>query len=222
MLKVLVADDDELIREMVVKYGRNEGFEVTEASNGAQAIERCEECDFDVILLDVMMPKLDGFSACREIRKIRATPIIMLSALGEEYEKLHGFDLGISDYIVKPFSFKELMMRIKAVSRLMTGNRDTIVIGELKIDLIGWSVQIGTEFLQLSPKEAALLFYMAKNSGIALTREKLICNIWGYDYDGNERTLDSHIKGLRKNLREYGWCITTIKGVGYRFDEESN
>ena len=138
-----------------------------------------------------------------------------------EHDKLNGFDLGASDYMVKPFSFKELMMRIKAVSRLMAGNRDMLAVGDLKIDLTGQSVRLGTELIQLSPKESALLFYMAKNSGIALTRDQLICTVWGYDYEGNERTLDSHIKTLRKSLREYGRCIATIKGVGYRFDEKS-
>lgn len=220
MLKILVADDDAMIRDAVVKYGRREGFEIEQAENGLQAVELCEHKIFDIILLDIMMPKLDGFSACKEIRKLQNAPIIMLSALGEENDKLNGFDLGASDYMVKPFSFKELMMRIKAVSRLMAGNRDVITVGDLTIDLMGQSVRIGTKFIQLSPKESALLFYMAKNSGIALSRDQLVCTIWGYDYEGNERTLDSHIKTLRKSLREYGRCVATVKGVGYRFDEE--
>jgi two-component system, OmpR family, response regulator ResD len=220
MQKILIADDDNAIRKTVSAYCRYEGFEVTEAKDGLEAVELCTIQDFDVIIMDVMMPKLDGFSACKEIRAFKNTPIIMLTALGMEYDKLHGFDVGVSDYVVKPFSSKELVMRIKAISRLMNGNKDILEIGDLKIDFTAKTVRIGTEEIRLSPKVADLLFYMAKNNGIALTREALICSIWGYDYKGDERTLDAHIKTLRKDLREYSRCISTIKGVGYRFDAE--
>lgn len=218
MLKILVADDDSSIRSTIVKYCRYEGFEVMEAANGLEAVEICCFNTFDVIIMDVMMPKIDGFSASSQIMEKYNTPIIMLSALGEEYDKLRGFGAGVIDYIVKPFSYKELIMRIKAISKFAIGNKEWIEIGGLKIDFSAQSVQIDGEEIRLSHKEAALLFYMAKNAGIALTREKIICNIWGYDYTGDERTLDAHIKILRKSLGEYNRCITTIKGVGYRFD----
>jgi len=166
------------------------------------------------------MPRRDGFSACREIRTRQNTPIIMLTALGMEYDRLHGFEVGVSDYVIKPFSSRELVMRIKAIRRLMMGNKDVVEVGDLKIDFTAKTVRIKTEDIKLSPKEADLLFYMARNSGIALTREALICNIWGYDYQGDERTLDAHIKTLRKSLGEYSSCIVTIKNVGYRLDVE--
>lgn len=218
MQKILLAEDDDILRQTVASYCRHEGFDVTEVENGQEAVDLCAIQTFDVIILDVMMPRLDGFSACREIRRLNNTPIIMLTALGMEYDRLHGFEAGASDYVVKPFSIKELLMRIKAISKLMTGNKEVLQTGSLKINFTAKTVQIGEERLRLSPKESELLFYMAKNSGIALSRDMLIGNIWGYDYEGDERTLDAHIKTLRKNLGEYSRCIATIKGMGYRFD----
>lgn len=220
MEKILIADDDDAIRKTVSAYLRNENYEVTEAKDGQEAVDICAAQDFDLIIMDAMMPRRDGFSACREIRSRQNTPIIMLTALGMEYDRLHGFEVGVSDYVIKPFSSRELVMRIKAIRRLMMGNKDIVEVGDLKIDFTAKTVKIKTEDIRLSPKEADLLFYMAKNSGIALTREALICNIWGYDYQGDERTLDAHIKTLRKSLGEYNCCIVTIKNVGYRFDVE--
>jgi len=220
MEKILIADDDDAIRKTVSAYLRNEYYEVTEAKDGQEAVDICAAQDFDLIIMDAMMPRRDGFSACREIRTRQNTPIIMLTALGMEYDRLHGFEVGVSDYVIKPFSSRELVMRIKAIRRLMMGNKDIVEIGDLKIDFTAKTVRIKTEDIKLSPKEADLLFYMAKNSGIALTREALICNIWGYDYQGDERTLDAHIKTLRKSLGEYSSCIVTIKNVGYRLDVE--
>lgn len=220
MEKILIADDDDAIRKTVSAYLRNENYEVTEAKDGQEAVDICIAQDFDLIIMDAMMPRRDGFSACREIRTRQNTPIIMLTALGMEYDRLQGFEVGVSDYVIKPFSSRELVMRIKAIRRLMMGNKDIVEVGDLKIDFTAKTVRIKTEDIRLSPKEADLLFYMAKNSGIALTREALICNIWGYDYQGDERTLDAHIKTLRKSLGEYSCCIVTIKNVGYRFDAE--
>jgi len=220
MEKILIADDDDAIRKTVSAYLRNENYEVTEARDGQEAVDICAAQDFDLIIMDAMMPRRDGFSACREIRTRQNTPIIMLTALGMEYDRLHGFEVGVSDYVIKPFSSRELVMRIKAIRRLMMGNKDVVEVGDLKIDFTAKTVRIKTEDIKLSPKEADLLFYMARNSGIALTREALICNIWGYDYQGDERTLDAHIKTLRKSLGEYSSCIVTIKNVGYRLDVE--
>ncbi|HAX72000.1 MAG TPA: DNA-binding response regulator, partial [Firmicutes bacterium] len=175
---------------------------------------------FDVIVMDIMMPELDGFSAVKEIKKKLDCPIIMLSARGEEYDKIHGFEIGIDDYVVKPFSPKELMMRIRAIMKRSerTVQHDTFVIRSLKVDFTARKVLIDTDELTLSPKEFDLLFYMIKNQNIALTREQLITQVWGYDYYGDDRTLDTHIKQLRKQLRDYASCIVTLRGIGYRFE----
>ncbi len=221
MSKLLVVDDEMKIREIIKKYAVFEGHEVTEASGGLEAINLCREKNFDIIILDIMMPDLDGFSVCREIRKNSSTPVIMLSARGEEYDKLHGFEVGIDDYVVKPFSPKELMMRVAAIIKRAAGKESDIVkIGSLKIDFTGRIVTIDGKNVDLTPKEYDLLFYLVKNRGIALTREKLISNVWGYDFFGDDRTLDTHIKLLRKNLGEYSSHIVTLRGVGYRFEAE--
>ena len=221
MSKLLVVDDEERIRSMIRKYGEFEGHEIEEAVDGMDAIEKCKQAEYDLIIMDIMMPNLDGFSACREIRKTHENvPVILLSALGEEYDKIHGFDLGVDDYVVKPFSPKELMMRIHAILKRTSQSekKELIKINDLTIDFTGRIVKIKDEKLNLSPKEYDLLFYLVKNRGIALTREKLLQNVWGYDFFGDERTLDTHIKLLRKNLREYSRYITTLRGVGYRFE----
>ncbi len=221
MSKLLVVDDEMKIREIIKKYAVFEGHEVTEASGGLEAISLCREKSFDIIILDIMMPDLDGFSVCREIRKSSSTPVIMLSARGEEYDKIHGFEVGVDDYVVKPFSPKELMMRVAAIIKRAAGNDSDIVkIGSLKIDFTGRIVTIDGKNVDLTPKEYDLLFYLVKNRGIALTREKLISNVWGYDFFGDDRTLDTHIKLLRKNLKEYSSYIVTLRGVGYRFEAE--
>ena len=222
MSKILVVDDEFRIREIIKKYANFEGHKVTEAVDGMSAIEICNKETFDIIIMDVMMPELDGFSACKEIRKHCNTPIIMLSARGEEYDKIHGFDLGIDDYVVKPFSPKELMMRVNAVLKRSNGadtpSQDVFKYENLVVDFTARIVTVNGKRVDMTPKEYELFFYMVKNKGIALTREKLISEVWGYDFFGDDRTLDTHIKLLRKSLGEYSKCIVTLRGVGYRFD----
>lgn len=222
-MKLLVVDDEARIRELIKKYATFEQYDVTEAENGMQAVELCHQQDVDLIIMDVMMPDLDGFSACREIRKTSAVPILMLSARGEEYDKLHGFELGIDDYVVKPFSPKELMMRVGAIlkrSGAKSESREVVDIGDLRVDFTARRVTLEGKPLDLSPKEYDLLFYLVRNRGIALTREKLLSEIWGYDFFGDDRTLDTHIKLLRRQLGPYADRITTLRGVGYRFEQE--
>ena len=224
MSRLLVVDDEFRIRQIIRKYAEFEGYTVEEAVDGMQAIEICRKEEFDLIIMDVMMPELDGFSACREIRKFRSTPIIMLSARGEEYDKIHGFELGSDDYVVKPFSPKELMMRVAAVIKRTGGEqgeqmkKDVFTYEGLSVDFSARIVTIDGKRIEMTPKEYELFFYMVKNKGLALTREKLISEVWGYDFFGDERTLDTHIKLLRKSLGEYSKCIVTLRGVGYRFE----
>ncbi len=222
MSRLLVVDDEFRIRQIIRKYAEFEGYTVEEAVDGMQAIEICRKEEFDLIIMDVMMPELDGFSACREIRKFRSTPIIMLSARGEEYDKIHGFELGSDDYVVKPFSPKELMMRVAAVIKRSNGGeqvkKDVFTYEGLSVDFSARIVTIDGKRIEMTPKEYELFFYMVKNKGLALTREKLISEVWGYDFFGDERTLDTHIKLLRKSLGEYSKCIVTLRGVGYRFE----
>ena len=221
MYRILMVDDEEKIRAIVRKYAEFEGNEVVEAADGMEAVELAKSQDFDIIILDIMMPELDGFSACKEIRKYKDTPVIMLSARGEEYDRIHGFELGIDDHVVKPFSPKELMMRVGAILKRRGGakeNRDVVKIGDLEVDFAGRRVTISGKPVEMTPKEYDLFFYMVRNRGIALTREKLITNVWGYDFYGDDRTLDTHIKLLRKSLGDYSRCIVTLRGVGYRFE----
>ncbi len=222
MYKILIADDEPNIRALVRKYAEFEGHSVVEAKDGMQAVELCEKDKFDIIILDVMMPELDGFSACREIRKVTDTPIIMLSARGEEYDRIHGFELGVDDYVTKPFSPRELMMRVAAVIKRGTGTlkgREIYSYKGLVIDFAARTVTVDGERCELSLKESELLFYLVRNRGIALTRDMLLREVWGYDFYGDDRTLDTHIKLLRKKLGAYSECVVTIRGVGYRFDE---
>lgn len=222
MSRILVVDDEFRIREIIKKYATFEGYEVKEAADGMEAIELANKEDFDLIIMDVMMPELDGFSACREIRKLSSTPIIVLSARGEEYDRIHGFELGIDDYVVKPFSPKELMMRIGAVLKRSKGEaeKDVFTFEGLSVDFSGRIVTIDGERVDMTPKEYDLFFYMVKNKGLALTREKLISKVWGYDFFGDDRTLDTHIKLLRKSLKDYSRLIVTLRGVGYRFETD--
>jgi len=225
MYRILMVDDEERIRQIVIKYAVFEGHQVTEAANGMEAVRLCRDNDFDIVIMDVMMPELDGFSAVREIHKFKKIPVIMLSARGEEYDKIHGFELGADDYVVKPFSPKELMMRVGAVMKRAgalseEARRDTFSHEGMKVDFTGRLVYLNGERVGMSPKEYDLFFYMVKNRGIALTREKLISEVWGYDFYGDDRTLDTHIKLLRKSLGEYSRCIVTLRGVGYRFEVE--
>ena len=224
MYRILVVDDEERIRQIIRKYAEFEGYQVEEASNGMQAVHICRHENFDLIIMDIMMPELDGFSACREIRKTTSTPVIMLSARGEEYDRIHGFELGVDDYVVKPFSPKELMMRVGAILKRAKGGigdsqREMVSFGGLTVDFTGRIVYIDGKRVDMTPKEYELLFYMVKNQGIALTREKLINEVWGYDFMGDDRTLDTHIKLLRKRLGRLSGRIVTLRGVGYRFEE---
>lgn len=230
MYHILVVDDESRIRSIIKKYAEFEGHEVTEAGDGMEAVRLCRNETFDLIIMDIMMPELDGFSACREIRKITQTPIIMLSARGEEYDKINGFEVGIDDYVVKPFSPKELMLRVDAIMKrvkVKSAGADTVkpnVIveldhGGLRADVTARLVFIDGERVDMSPKEYDLFFYLLANRNIALTREKLLCEVWGYDFYGDARTLDTHIKLLRKSLGRYSSYIVTLRGVGYRFEE---
>lgn len=221
MKKILVVDDEDKIRSIIRKYGEFEGYQVTEACDGMEAIDKVKAEDFDVIIMDVMMPELDGFSACSEIKKIKNIPVIMLSARGEEYDRIHGFEAGVDDYVVKPFSPKELMMRVNVVtSRNRTDDTDaeTFKYEGLEINFTARTVTIDGKRAELSPKEYELLFYLVRNRNIALEREKLITEVWGYDYYGDDRTLDTHIKLLRNSLGEYRKLLVTLRGVGYRFE----
>lgn len=223
MYKVLVVDDESHIRSIIRKYGEFEGYQIYEAENGEQAIEACYNHKYDIIIMDIMMPGLNGFDAVKEIRKTNNIPIVMLSARGEEYDRIFGFEAGIDDYVVKPFSIKELMMRINAILKRIHGkiqcdNHQLYTYKGLKIDYRAHRVFIDEEEVILSPKEYSLLVYMVKNEGIALTREQFIRDVWGYDFYGDDRTLDTHIKLLRKSLRQYSTLISTLRGVGYRFE----
>lgn len=224
MSKLLVVDDEFRIRELIKKYAIYEGHTVYEAENGRQAVDMCRNAEYDLIIMDIMMPELDGFSACKEIRLKSSTPIIMLSALGEEYDRIHGFELGIDDYVVKPFSPKELIMRISAILKRASKDEkkqnDRFVYKGLCVDFTARTVEIDNERINMTPKEYDLFFFMVKNKGIALSRETLISKVWGYDYFGDDRTLDTHIKLLRKSLREYAGLVVTLRGVGYRFETE--
>ena len=228
MYNLLVVDDESRIRSIIKKYAEFEGHNVAEAGDGMEAIHMCRSNSYDLIIMDIMMPELDGFSACREIRKFSDTPIIMLSARGEEYDKINGFEVGIDDYVVKPFSPKELMLRVEAVMKRVrkapseSVKTENVVVtlgdGGLKADVTARLVFIDGERVDMSPKEYDLFFYMLKNRNIALSREKLISDVWGYDFFGDVRTLDTHIKLLRKSLGRYSELIVTLRGMGYRFE----
>ena len=222
MSKLLIVDDEFRIRELIKKYAIFEGHSVFEAENGAIAVKMCKEQEFDLIIMDIMMPELDGFSASKEIRKSSDTPIIMLSALGEEYDRIHGFEIGVDDYVVKPFSPKELMMRVCAVLKRSqqknSNEKDRFIYKGLCVDFSARTVEIDGERINMTPKEYDLFFFMVKNKGLALSRETLISKVWGYDFFGDDRTLDTHIKLLRKSLKDYSGLIVTLRGVGYRFE----
>lgn len=223
MAKLLVVDDEFRIREIIKKYAVFEGHTVVESADGMDAISKALCEDFDLIIMDVMMPELNGFSACSEIRKHKNTPIIILSARTEEYDRIHGFELGVDDYVIKPFSPKELMMRVNAVIKRSQGSKPEKEIfryKELEVDFSGRIVSIDGDRVNMTPKEYDLFFFMCRNKGIALTRETLISKVWGYDFFGDDRTLDTHIKLLRKSLGEYSSLIVTLRGVGYRFEAE--
>ena len=220
-MKVLIVDDEDMIRNVLKEYVEFEGNEAYEAADGMEAVRLCKDNDYDIILMDVMMPRLDGFSSVKEIKKIKDIPVIMLSARGEEYDKLHGFEIGVDDYVTKPFSPKEVMARINAVTKRRSQKEDTDDIKTfegLTVDIAGRNVFVDGEKIDLTPKEYEILFYFIKNKGIALTREKLLCDVWGFDFYGDDRTVDTHIKMLRANLKQYRKFIVTLRGVGYKFE----
>ncbi len=230
MYHILVVDDESRIRSIIRKYAEFDGHAVTEAGDGMEAVLLCRKNEYDLIIMDIMMPELDGFSACREIRKISQTPIIMLSARGEEYDRINGFEVGIDDYVVKPFSPKELMLRVEAIMKRIktapanaSAPKPNVIIeldnGGLRADVTARLVFIDGKRVDMSPKEYDLFFYLLANRNIALSREKLLCEVWGYDFFGDARTLDTHIKLLRKSLGRYSNYIVTLRGVGYRFEE---
>ena len=230
MADILIVDDEQNIRSLLEKYATFEGHHVITANNGMEALATIKsKSHIDIVVMDIMMPELDGFTTCREIKKISDIPIILLSARGEEYDRINGFEAGADDYVVKPFSVKELMLRINAVLKRTaktSGNEKNknqiIKIGSLEADLTARIVRINGQRANMSPKEYDLFFYMLKNANIALTRENLICDVWGYDFYGDDRTLDTHIKLLRRSLGEYGKLIVTLRGVGYRFDTQQD
>lgn len=221
--KILIVDDEKNIRNVIKEYAKFDGFETFEAEDGMEAVEMCRDNDFDLIIMDIMMPKLDGYSAVREIRKTKQMPVIMLSARGEEYDKLFGFELGVDDYVTKPFSPKELLARIRAVMKrsavpAVQDNSSVLKFEGLEINMTGREVFVDGKAASLTPKEYDLLFYLVRNKGIALSREKLLEEVWGYDFYGDDRTVDTHIKMLRNSLGEYRKFIITLRGMGYKFD----
>ena len=228
MYRILVVDDEENIREVIKEYAEFEGHQVSEACDGMQAIEMVKNNDYDIIIMDVMMPRLDGYSACKEIRKIKQIPVLMLSARGEEYDKLFGFEIGIDDYVVKPFSPKEVMARVNAIVKRNQGAKqapaapapETVKFGGLEINFTSRDVYIDGVKANLTPKEYDLLFYLVRNKNIALTRNKLLEEVWGYDFFGEDRTIDTHIKMLRNNLGPYRNYIVTLRGMGYKFEAD--
>ncbi|MGF0040188.1 response regulator transcription factor [Peptoniphilaceae bacterium SGI.131] len=226
MPDILICDDEAGLRAVIRKYAEFQGYHVEEAGDGMEAVELCKAKEFDIIIMDVMMPNLDGFSAVKEIRKKSDVPVLMLSARGEEYDKVLGFELGVDDYVVKPFSSKEIIMRIEAILRRVKktesfdrSQNDIYEKEGLSVDMTAYKVYIDGKLITMALKEYDLLFYLIKNRNIAVTREKLLNEIWGYDYYGDERTLDTHMKLLRKSLGKYAAFITTVRGLGYRFDD---
>lgn len=221
-MKVLIVDDERMIREVLREYVEYGGYEAVEAADGAEAVRLCKETDFDVVLMDIMMPNMDGFEAVRQIFQSKDVAVIMLSARGEEYDKLRAFELGVDDYVTKPFSPKEVLARINAVAKRHGAKRAERSAGHcfegLRIDPEGRNVYVDGEKASLTPKEYELLFYMVENKGIALTRERLLSEVWGFDFFGDDRTVDTHIKMLRSNLKEYRKFIVTLRGLGYKFE----
>lgn len=224
MKKLLIVDDEAKIREVIKEYAEFSGYEAHEAADGMSAVGMVKLNDYDLIIMDVMMPKLDGFSSVKEIQKIKNIPVIMLSARGEEYDKLFGFELGIDDYVVKPFSPKELMARVNAVLNRYEGSEQSsseiMSFEGLEVNFAARTVSIDGEKVNLTPKEYDLLFYMIQNRNIALSRDKLLSDIWGYDFFGDDRTIDTHVKNLRNNLGKYRKFIVTLRGIGYKFEYE--
>jgi len=221
MKRILIVDDEEKIREVIREFAEFEGYEADEATDGMTAIEKCRINSYDAVILDVMMPKLDGFSACKEIKKISNVPILMLSARGEEYDKLFGFEMGIDDYVVKPFSPKEIMARLNVIisrNSVSCNTQEYMEFGGLKINIAARDVFVDGVKAEMTPKEYDLLFYLVRNKNIAKTREQILSDVWGYDFYGDDRTVDTHIKMLRNSLGKYRDYIVTLRGLGYKFE----
>lgn len=220
-MKILVVDDEELIRNVIREYLVMENYQVDEASDGKEAITKGSTTDYNLIIMDIMMPKMDGYQACKEIKKIKDVPFIMLSARSEEYDKLIGFDLGIDDYVTKPFSPKELVARVKAILKRNTTDSYTYKFEGLTINDLAHEVRVDDKKVNLTPKEYDLLKYLVTNKNIALSREQLLTNIWGYDFFGDDRTIDTHIKTLRNTLGKYRKFIVTVRAIGYKFEYQN-
>ena len=223
MYKILIVDDEERIRDIIKEYLDFEGYTYDEASDGMEAIEKIKNNEYNVVVLDIMMPKIDGFTVVREVRKFSQVPVIMLSARGEEYDKLFGFEMGVDDYITKPFSPKELVARIKAVlkrSGVAEEKQGVLKIPGIEIDETGRKVLVDGNQITLTPKEFDILVYMVKNKGIVLSREKILSTIWGYEFFGDDRTVDTHIKMLRNSIEPYRNYIKTIWSIGYKLEVE--
>lgn len=220
-LKILVVDDEDLIRNVIKEYLTMDDYTVDEAGNGEEAIEKAKNNDYNLIIMDIMMPKMDGYQACKEIKKIKDVPFIMLSARSEEYDKLIGFDLGIDDYVTKPFSPKELVARVKAILKRNSTNTYTYKFEGLIINDLAHEVRVDNVKINLTPKEYDLLKYLVTNKNIALSREQLLTNIWGYDFFGDDRTIDTHIKTLRNSLGKYRKFIVTVRAIGYKFEYQN-
>lgn len=220
-MKILIVDDEEGIRKVIKEYCNNENYETDESSNGKDALEKLKTNDYDLLVLDIMMPQMDGFTMLKELPDNRKVPTIVLSARGEEYDKLSGFDLGIDDYVTKPFSPKELIARIKAIQKRINKDlNDIYKYKNLEINYPSHTVKIKNKELELTPKEFDILTYLIKNKDIAISREQLLSNVWGYDFYGDDRTVDTHIKMLRNNLLEYRDNIITVRGIGYKYVEK--
>lgn len=219
-VKILIADDEARMRKLVSDFLKREGYSVMEAEDGKRALELFySEQNFDLVILDVMMPELDGWSVCRKIRESSQIPIIMLTARSEEADELLGFNLGADEYITKPFSPMILVARVKALlRRLSNGKRDVKLYDGLKIDETGHVVYVDEKIVDLSPKEFELLVYFTDNEGIALSREQILNSVWDYDYFGDARTVDTHVKKLRLKLGDKGDYIQTVRGLGYKFE----
>ena len=219
-MRVLVVDDEKLIRDVIKEYLLLENIKVDEAENGLQAVDEVKHNDYDIIIMDIMMPKMDGYTECREIKKIKDIPFIMLSARGEEYDKLIGFDLGIDDYVTKPFSPKELVARIKVITKRKDVANNIFEIKGVRLDDVAHDVYVDGKKIYLTPKEYELLKYFFDNKNIALSRENLLNHVWGFDFYGDDRTVDTHVKTLRKHLGKYKDLIVTVRGMGYKLEYE--
>jgi DNA-binding response OmpR family regulator len=221
MAKILICDDESGLRAVIKKYANFGGHETAEACDGKEAVEACRENKFDIVIMDIMMPEMDGFTAVREIRAFSDVPVIMLSAKNEEYDRVMAFELGVDDYVAKPFSSKEIMLRVAAILRRTSNDENRIVFQKdgFVADLTAYKVTIDGAVVELAPKIMDLLFFLIRNKDIALSREKILSEVWGFDYFGDDRTLDTHMKLLRKAIGTYGGLIKTLRGLGYRFEE---